>query len=94
MARIPEEKLQKVADLVLQALAYPDIDLHYNIPQDDTEEPYFELIYKSDGIHAQKQKIPLKRVYWDKSPEDLAGLITFHIEQFMEEIDSVNYGAQ
>jgi hypothetical protein len=38
--------------------------------------------------------MPLTHGYLDKSPQDLANLITFSLERFMEEIDSRQYGAQ
>ena len=42
-----------------------------------------------------KNKIyQLNKYILSKTPEDLANLVTFYIEQFTEEIDSVEYGAQ
>ena len=48
----------------------------------------------SNGTHKMEQNIPIKHNYLKKTPQDLANLITFYIEQFVEQIDSVEYGAQ
>ncbi len=44
--------------------------------------------------HTMEQNIPIKHNYLKKTPEDIANLVTFYIEKFIEEIDSVEYGAQ
>ena len=41
-----------------------------------------------------QQNIPLKHHYVKKSAEDIANLVTFYIEQLIEQTDSVEGGAQ
>jgi len=97
-----QEKLEDVVDLVSNALVNPDIELEYEIPDvamtgenaDVSGDPYILLKYAVDENHLHKQKIPIKKNYLKKTPEDIANLVTFYIEQFIEEIDSVEYGAQ
>ena len=97
-----QEKLEDVIDLVSHVLTDPDVDLTYCIPEvamtadnaNVSGDPYIELTYVSNGTHTMKQKIPIKQIYLKKTPEDLANLVTFYIEQFIEQIDSVEYGAQ
>jgi len=98
-----QEKLEDVVDLVSKVLVNPDIELDYEIPSvamtgESTEmvkgDPYIILKYTLGESHVQKQKIPIKSNYLKKTPEDLANLITFYIEQFIMEIESVEYGAQ
>ncbi len=97
-----QEKLEDVVDLVSKVLVDPDIDLDFEIPDvamtgenaDVSGDPYIVLKYTLGESHVQKQKIPIKRNYLKKTPEDLANLITFYIEQFIMEIESVEYGAQ
>jgi hypothetical protein len=38
--------------------------------------------------------MPITHGYMQKTAEDLANLVTFSLERFMEEIDSRQYGAQ
>jgi len=89
-----KEKLSQVIELVNNVLVNPDINLDYSIPEDSTEDPYVLLKYTLNGSHVQEQKIPIKQNYLKKTPEDLANLITFFIEQFTEQIESLENGAQ
>jgi hypothetical protein len=95
-------KLEDVVDLLDHALTDPDIELSYCIPEiamttenpDVSGDPYIHLKYMSNGTHLMEQNIPIKHNYLKKTPEDIANLVTFYIEQFIEQIDSVEYGAQ
>lgn len=89
-----KEKLTKVIELVNNALVNPDLDLDYFIPENSTEDPYVLLKYTLNGTHTQEQKVAIKQNYLKKTPEDLANLITFFIEQFIEQIESLENGAQ
>jgi len=96
------KKLEDVVDIIDGALTNPDIEISYCIPDvamtakepNVSGDPYIHLMYLSNGTHKMEQNIPIKGNYLKKSPQDLANLITFFIEQFIEEIDSVEYGAQ
>jgi hypothetical protein len=96
------KKLEKVVELVNNTMANPDIELEYCIPEvattsetcDVSGDPYIHLKYAASGTHVMEQKLPLKQHYLNKTPEDISNLVTFYIEQFIEEIDSVENGAQ
>ena len=96
------KKLEKVVELVHNAMANPDIELEYCVPEAGTTpepysvagDPYIHLKYASSGTHIMKQNIRIGPQYLSKAPEDIANLVTFHIERFIEEIDSTEYGAQ
>lgn len=96
-----KEKLGTVVELVNNVMVNPDVEIDYCIPEvattsdscDISGDPYIHLKYIANGTHTMEQNIPLKRDL-DKTPEDLANLVTFKIEQFIEEIDSVENGAQ
>ena len=92
MEKALKEKLDKVIDLIENVMVNPDIDLEYHIT--DSVEAYIDLKYAAGGTHVMQQKLPIKSHYLDKTPEDLANLLTFYIEQFIEQIDSVEGGAQ
>ncbi len=92
-----KEKLEKVVALVNNAMVNPDIEIEYCIPEataSKSGDPYIHLKYMANGTHIMKQNIPIKRQYLTKTPEDIANLVTFYIEQFIEQIDSVEHGAQ
>ena len=101
MEKALKEKLEKVVELVNNVMVNPDVEVDYCIPEvattsdscDISGDPYIHLNYIANGTHNMEQNIPLKRDL-DKTPEDLANLVTFKIEQFIEEIDSVENGAQ
>lgn len=96
------EKLESVVDIVNNVLTNPDLEISYCIPDvamtsespNVSGDPYIHLTYMSNGTHKMEQNIPIKQNYLKKEPQDLANLVTFYIEQFVEEIDSVEYGAQ
>ncbi|HSR73959.1 MAG TPA: hypothetical protein VLL31_03875 [Sulfurovum sp.] len=101
MQQAMKEKLEKVVELVNNVLVDPDIAIDYYIPEEITRngvhdttsgDPYVLLKYIVNGTHETEQKIPIKPNYLEKTPEDLANLVTFYIEQFMEEIHTVEHG--
>jgi len=102
MEKALKEKLEAVVELIDKVMVNPDIELEYCIPEvvttsetcDVSGDPYILLKYAANGTHIMKQKLPLKERYMNKTPEDLANLVTFYIEQFIEQIDSVENGAQ
>jgi len=79
-----------------------DVKIDYFIPdvietvesRDMTNDPFVQFTYAAEGQKPQVQYMPLKENYLQKSPQDLANLITFAVERFTEEIDSTFYGAQ
>lgn len=96
-----KEKMEKVVELVNNVMVNPDIELEYHIPDvaesddpDLSEDPYIHLKYMANGTHTMNQNIPIKRQYQKMSAEKIANLVTFYIQQFIEQIDSVEHGAQ
>lgn len=97
-----KEKLETVVELINNVLVHPDIEITYCIPEvsmtadtcNVSGDPYIHLTYMSNGTHKMEQNIPIKQNYLKKTPEDIANLVTFFIEQFTEQIDSVENGAQ
>ena len=78
------------------------MELTYHIPDvamtvEDAHtsgDPYILMKYLVKGLHLHEQEIPIKENYMKKTPEDLANLLTFFIEQHIEQIESVEGGAQ
>lgn len=97
-----KEKLQAVVNLVDKISVNPDVNIEYFIPgilvtkegSHESDAPYIQFAYASDGQEAHIQNVHLTRSNLEKTPQDLVNLITFSLEQFMGEIDSRQYGAQ
>jgi hypothetical protein len=47
-----------------------------------------------EGHSVHEKRIDIDKEYWEKDVKDLANFVAFQIEQFMEEIDSVEYGGE
>ena len=91
MEKALKEKLEKVVELVNNVMVNPDVEVEYCKLDGN---PCIHLKYNANGTHLMEQNIPIKHHYIEKTPEDIANLVTFYIEQFIEQIDSVENGAQ
>ncbi len=98
-----KQKLQTMVELVDKMTIDPDVEINYFIPgvivtadggNREVGGPFVEFNVATDETHMHTQHITLRQEYLEKSPEDLANLITFSLEQFMGEIESRQYGAQ
>ena len=94
------KKLEQVIELVHNAMANPDIELEYCIPEvattsetcDVSGDPYILVTYVVSEYTKPTRKIRLTDTYLNNTPEEIANLVTFSIEQFKTEIDSVEMG--
>jgi hypothetical protein len=95
-----KEKFETVVKHLDNAMIDPDIDITYYIPEvemeaetyDGSGDPYI-LVKHNEDRYAER-KICLSDKHMNNPPEDIANYVTFSIEQFKEEIKSLNYGAQ
>lgn len=86
-------KLENVIELVNNAMVDPDIDVECCMPEAETaSDPYILVKYAEDDM--LERKIRLYEKYMEKPAQEIADFVTFSIEQFKEEIDSLKYGAQ
>lgn len=93
-------KLENIVALVNNASVDPDIDIEYCIPDvatttescDVSGDPYIEVTYVVGEYTKPTRKIRLTTTYLQNTPEEIANLVTFSIEQFKTEIDSVEMG--
>lgn len=87
-----QEKLEKVISLVNNANVDPDIDIEYSTP-DESGDTYVMVTYVVGDYNKPTRKIHLRETALRRtSVEDLANQVTFSIEEFKGEIDSVNMG--
>ena len=89
-----KEKLEKVVELVSNAMVDPDLEIEYSIPEVevtsnsvDINKNSYILVEHSSNKYV-KRKIKLTEKYLNQTPEEIANLVTFSIEQFKEEIEA------
>lgn len=90
-----KQKLETIVKLVETLMVDPDIEIEFCIPGldgssascDTKADPYILVKYAENKY--VERKIRLTDKYLHNSAEVIAGLVTFSIEQFKEEIDSV-----
>ena len=95
-----KEQLDEIVLLVNNLMVDPDIDIEYCIPEiattsdscDVSGVPYILVKYVVSEYTQPTRKIRLTEKYLNNTPEEIANLVTFSIEQFKTEIDSVEMG--
>lgn len=99
MSALMKDKLEKVVELVDNVMIDPDIDVEYHIPgvlvttaEESGTDTFIVVKYQEDGY--VERKFSLDDHHVSGSAEDIANFVTFSIEQFKEEVDSLKYGAQ
>jgi hypothetical protein len=88
-----KEKFERLAEEVQKNMANPDVDIDVCF-DDASGVPYLTVRYVVEGHSVHEKRIDIDKEYWEKDVKDLANFVTFQIEQFMEEIDSVEYGGE
>ncbi len=95
-----KEKLEKVIALVNKDMVDPDIDIDYCIPGVETtakdcnesETPYILLTYVISEHNKHTRKVHLDNTLLRNTAEEIFNRVTFSIEEFKAEIDSVEMG--
>ena len=95
-----KEKLEEIVALVNNVMVDPDIDIEYCIPEvattsdtcDVSGDPYILVTYVVSEYTKPTRKIRLTDSYLKNTAKAIANLVTFSIEQFKSEIDSVEMG--
>lgn len=102
MDKETREKFEKLAHELRDVMVNPDIDIEVCFKDVevgescdvDREVPYVRVKYITEEHDAHVKDIEIAKDNWGKSVEELKEYVTFMIEQFMEEIDSVEYGGE
>lgn len=96
-----DNRLTQVLELVNNAMVDPDIDIEYYIPDSDSTssscdmhvDPYILVTYVISEYNKPTRKIRLRdSALRRNTPESIANQVTFSIEEFKGEIDSVQMG--
>ncbi len=90
-------KLQELARELESSMVNPDVEIETCFTEEcyrSRRFPYIRLRYITDEHNVHEKDIEISPDNWKKSVEELKEYITFMIEQFMEEIDSVEYGGE
>lgn len=100
MEKQTKEKLEQVVALVNNAMVDPDIDIDFCIPGvettldncDESGDPYILLTYVVSEYTKPTRTIHLGHTALQSTAEEIANQVTFSIEEFKGEIDSVEMG--
>ena len=100
MLQETKKKLEKIVELVNKAMVDPDIDIDYCIPGvevtlddcDKSGDPYILLTYVVSEYTKPTRTIHLGKTALLSTAEEVANKVTFSIEEFKGEIDSVEMG--
>jgi len=88
-----KKKFEQLAEEVEKNMANPDVDLEVCFDE-SCGVPYLIVRYVVEEHSVHEKRIDIDKEYWEKDVKDLANFVTFQIEQFLEEIDSVEYGGE
>jgi len=88
-----KKKFEQLAEEVEKNMANPDVDLEVCFDE-SCGVPYLTVRYVVEEHSLHEKRIDIDEEYWEKDVKDLANFVTFQIEQFLEEIDSVEYGGE
>lgn len=95
------DRLTQVIELVNNAMVDPDIEIEYCIPDEEGlssscdmhVDPYILVTYVVGDYNKPTRKIRLRDTALRRNtPESIANQVTFSIEEFKGEIDSVQMG--
>lgn len=95
-----EEKFRMLAEEISKTMANPDLDVEICFPEEAGEGcesrsyPYIKVRYVIEGHDVYEKEIDIDPAYWEKDIKDLVNFVSFQIQQFMEGIDSVEYGGE
>lgn len=95
-----EEKFKLLAEEVKKNMANPDLDIELCFPGEvdqgcETKSyPYIKVKYVIEEHDVYEKEIDIDPAHLDRDIKDLVNFVTFQIQQFMEEIDSVEYGGE
>ncbi|SHK41969.1 hypothetical protein [Thermocrinis minervae] len=95
-----DERLKLIREKVLEAVNNPDLDVEVCFPEaDDACElkpyPYLKVKYVVEGHDVYEKEIDINPDYLLNSDvQEVVNYILFQVQQFMEEIDSVEYGGE
>ena len=100
MKRELKEKMENIVSLVDNVMVDPEIDIEYCIPEvavtaetcDLSKDPYIQVTYVVSEYTRPTRKIHLTDKYLNNDAKLISNLVTFSIEQFKMEIDSVEMG--
>ena len=100
MKRELKQTIENIVSLVEHVRVDPEIDVEYCIPEvavttdtcDLSKDPYILVTYFVSEYTRPTRKIRLTKKYTNIDTKVIANLVTFSIEQFKMEIDSVEMG--
>ncbi len=92
------KKLGNLKEALLNAINNPDLDVELCFDKNDKCDikniPYIKVKYVTEEHNVHEKEIDIDPDYFNRDIKDIVNFVVFQIQQFMEEIDSVEYGGE
>lgn len=92
-----KEKLEKIMEKLEGIISNPDLDLEFNFFDENSnplEKPTILVKYYATETDVRQTKIELSPTILNESVDNIVGYVTFQIENFESEIDSIEYSGE
>ncbi|MGB9766530.1 MAG: hypothetical protein ACPLXN_03555 [Sulfurihydrogenibium sp.] len=92
-----KEKLQLVKEKLEEISSMPDLDLEINFFDENgnvLDEPYVLVKYYPTESDERDSKIVIPKTMLNEDVDNIVNYITFQIENFKAEIDSIEFGGE
>ncbi|PMP62506.1 MAG: hypothetical protein C0198_03250 [Sulfurihydrogenibium sp.] len=92
-----KEKLQLVKEKLEEISSMPDLDLEINFFDENgnvLDEPYVLVKYYPTESDERDLKIVIPKTMLNEDVDNIVNYITFQIENFKAEIDSIEFGGE
>jgi hypothetical protein len=92
-----KEKLQLVKEKLEENSSMPDLDLEINFFDENgnvLDEPYVLVKYYPTETDERDSKIVIPKTMLNEDVDNIVNYITFQIENFKAEIDSIEFGGE
>lgn len=91
-------KLETLKNAILNSINNPDLDIELCFDEGDLCQTesflYIKVKYVTEEHSVHQKEIQIHPEYLNRDIKDIVNFVVFQIQQFMEEIDSVEYGGE
>lgn len=87
-----KKRIENIIFKVSKMLSDPSLDME--VCEEGAKPPCVKVTYTTENGSTHQKIIDVMEELSDKSDDEIANFIVFQTEQFMEEIDSVEYSGE
>ncbi len=85
--------IEHLKETLLNVINNPDLDVDIFFKAEDNT-PYVKVRYITEEHNIHEKEIDIHPEYLNMDTNEIVNFVLFQIQQFMEEIDSVEYGGE